>query len=73
MQLAIALLALLVTTVLKVALNSQQVFAMLVIIVQQDKLHHSQPLMFVQLEAIVKSDLVNQHLADQVITIHQQE
>ncbi len=73
MKLAIALPALLVTTVLKVALNSQQVFAMLVITVQQDKLHHSQPLMFVQLEAIVKSDLVNQHLADQVTTIHQQE
>ena len=47
MQLAIALPALLVITVLKVVLNSQQVFAMLVITVQQDKLHHSQPLMFV--------------------------
>lgn len=73
MQLAIALPALLVTTVLKVALNSQQVFAMLVITVQQDKLHHSQPLMFVQLEAIVKSDLVNKHLVDQATTIQHQE
>mgnify|MGYP007004487349 CR=1 FL=1 len=72
-MLANALLALLVTTVLKVVLNSQQVFAMLVITVQQDKLHHSQPYMFVQLEAIVKSDLVNQHLVDQATTIHQQE
>lgn len=73
MQLVIALPALLATTVLKVVLNSQQVFAMLVITVQQDKLHHSQPLMFVQLEAIVKLDLVNQHLVGQATTIHQQE
>ncbi len=68
-----ALHAPLAITVLRVVLNSQQVFAMLVTTVQRDKPHHNHPLMYVQLEAIVKLDLVKQHLADQVITIHPQE
>jgi len=46
---------------------------MLVITAQQDKPHPSRPLMFVQQEAIVKSDQVKIRLADQDIIIHLQE
>lgn len=59
--------------VLRVELNSQQVFAMQVTIVLQDKLPLSQLLMFVRLVVTVKSALVKQLLADQATTIHQQE